>query len=80
MQVNLTPELDRLVEEKVASGLYENPSEVVREALRLLFEREPALDWLRQEARRGFGQLDSGEALDLTREEFLARLHERHPR
>ncbi len=80
MQVNLTPELDRLVEEKVASGLYESPSEVVREALRLLFEREPVLDWLHHEGRRGFEQLDSGEVVDLTREEFLARLHERHPR
>lgn len=80
MQVKLTPELDRLVEEKVASGLYENPSEVVREALRLLFEREPVLDWLRQEARRGFEQLDAGQSVDLTREEFLAQMHERHPR
>ena len=80
MQVNLTPELDRLVEEKVASGLYESPSEVVREALRLLFEREPVLDWLRQEARRGFEQLDTGATVDLTREEFLAQMHERHPR
>jgi antitoxin ParD1/3/4 len=80
MQVNLTPELDRLVEEKVAAGLYESPSEVVREALRLLFEREPVLDWLRQEARRGFEQLDTGEVVDLTREEFLAQMHERHPR
>ena len=80
MQVNLTPELDRLVEEKVASGHYESPSEVVREALRLLFEREPVLDWLRQEARRGFEQLDTGEVLDITRDEFLAQMHERHPR
>ena len=32
MQINLTPELDRLVGDKVASGLYENPSVVVREA------------------------------------------------
>lgn len=80
MQVKLTPELDRLVEEKVASGLYESPSELVREALRLLFEREPMLDWLRQEAQRGFEQLDAGQSVDLTREEFLAQMHERHPR
>lgn len=79
MQINLTPELDRLLEEKVASGLYESPSEVVREALRLLFEREPVLDWLRQEAQRGFAQLDAGEAVDLNREEFLAQMHDRHP-
>ena len=79
MQVKLTPELDRLVEEKVASGLYENPSEVVREALRLLFEREPMLDWLRQETRRGFEQLDAGKAVEIGREEFLTQMHERHP-
>jgi antitoxin ParD1/3/4 len=75
MQITLTPELDRLVEERVASGLYENPSEVVREALRVLFERESALDWLRREARLGFEQLESGDSLDLTREEFMARMH-----
>lgn len=40
MSVNLTPELERLVQEKVASGLYNNHSEVVREALRLLAERD----------------------------------------
>lgn len=34
MNVSLTPELKRLVEEKVQTGLYGNASEVVREALR----------------------------------------------
>ena len=80
MQVTLPPALGRMVEEKVASGLYESPSEVVREALRLLFARESALDWLRREAALGFEQLEAGETLDLTREEFMAQLHERHPR
>ena len=37
--VNLTEELDRFVLEKVESGRYENASEVVRAALRML-ERE----------------------------------------
>ena len=80
MQVTLPPALGRMVEEKVASGLYESPSEVVREALRLLFERESALHWLRREAALGFEQLEAGEALDVTREELMAQLHERHPR
>ena len=52
MNVNLTPELARLVQEKVASGLYNNHSEVVREALRLLAGRdrlrEAHLDGLRK--------------------------------
>ena len=37
--VNLTNELDSFVLERVESGRYENPSEVVRAALRTL-ERE----------------------------------------
>jgi putative addiction module CopG family antidote len=34
------PELENIVNEKVASGLCNSASEVVREALRLLFEQE----------------------------------------
>ena len=80
MQINLTPELDRLVEEKMATGLYESPSEVVRDALRLLRERETALDWLRREAALGFAQLEAGEVIDLSREEFLSQMRQRHAR
>jgi len=40
MNVSLTPELEKLVNEKVRSGLYQTASEVVREALRLLKLRD----------------------------------------
>jgi len=40
MNVSLTPELERFVQEKVHSGRYASASEVVREALRLLEEHE----------------------------------------
>ena len=40
MNVSLTPELEELVNEKVRSGLYHTASEVVREALRLLKQRD----------------------------------------
>ena len=40
MNVSLTPELEKLISEKVDSGLYQTASEVVREALRLLRERD----------------------------------------
>jgi len=42
MNVSLTAELEKYIRRKVASGLYNNASEVIREALRLLIEREPA--------------------------------------
>jgi antitoxin ParD1/3/4 len=67
VNVNLTPELERLVQEKVASGLYNNHSEVVREALRLLAERdrqrEAHLDGLRNALAEGLAQADRGELL-----------------
>ena len=40
MNVSLTPELEKYVRHKVASGFYNNASEVIREALRALLERE----------------------------------------
>jgi len=48
MNVNLTPQLEELVREKVESGMYTSASEVVREALRLLQEQDRL-----KEARRG---------------------------
>jgi len=40
MNVQLTPELEQLVKEKVQSGRYNSASEVVREALRLMEQRD----------------------------------------
>ncbi len=40
MNVSLTPELDEWVRKKVESGMYVSASEVMREALRLLAEKE----------------------------------------
>lgn len=40
MNVSLTPRLEAMIREKVASGRYTSSSEVVREALRLLEEHD----------------------------------------
>ena len=61
MNVSLTPELERLVNEKVESGLYQTASEVVREALRLLKERDNAREQLRGDVQVGFDALARGE-------------------
>ena len=50
MNVSLTPELEELVNEKVRSGLYQTASEVVREALRLLKQRDDEVRRLDQRA------------------------------
>lgn len=69
MNVSLTPELERLINRKVKSGHYGSASEVVRESLRLLEERDQLrqlrLDQLRQEVARGVEQLDTGEFAEM---------------
>ena len=40
MNISLTPALEDYVRRKVATGLYNNASEVIREALRLLVQQE----------------------------------------
>jgi antitoxin ParD1/3/4 len=42
--VNLTDELDRFVADKIASGRYENASEVIRAGLRALEQHERAFE------------------------------------
>jgi antitoxin ParD1/3/4 len=59
MNVSLTPELEEMIAERVASGLYASASEVIREALRLLDERD-RLNHLRQNIGLGLDQLDHG--------------------
>jgi antitoxin ParD1/3/4 len=43
MNVSLTPELEKFVEERIKSGSFASASEVMRAGLRLLEEREMAL-------------------------------------
>lgn len=43
MDISLTPKLEEMIREKVASGFYDDASDVVREALRLLAARDESL-------------------------------------
>ena len=76
MNVSLTPELEKFVSAKVESGRYNSASEVVREALRLLEERDEArshqLAEFNEELGRRLAALDRGERVSPT--EVRARL------
>ncbi len=61
MNVSLTPELEKLVTQKVRTGMYQTASEVVREGLRLLRERDEHLELLRREVRLGSAAIERGE-------------------
>ncbi len=73
MNISLTPELESVVKAKVASGLYNNTSEVIREALRESLRRESENQWIQREAAIGFAQLEAGQVVKVnSKKEFLA--------
>ncbi len=81
MNISLTPELEMLVAEKVKSGMYSTASEVVREALRLLQERDEFRKWkleqLRKEVQIGLDQVERGEVVEFDPADLLKRARTR---
>lgn len=63
--VLLTKHQEKLIKNLVGSGRYQNASEILREGLRLVEQREAEdaakLEVLRKAAGAGFGALDRGE-------------------
>ena len=47
MHISLTPELEAIIKEKVTSGLYNNASEVIREALRFMKTNEELINQMK---------------------------------
>lgn len=78
--VNLTEHFDRFIETGITSGRFSNASEVVREGLRLLEQREQEdrakIEWLRSAAREGFDAIDRGEGIEFeTMDDLQAYIH-----
>jgi antitoxin ParD1/3/4 len=82
MNISLTPQLEEMIRQKIASGSYSSASEVVREALRLMEledqMRELKLQRLREEIQKGFesgpaSEFQSGEAKKLGRKRLAAK-------
>jgi len=68
MNVNLTPELEKLIHHKVETGRYSSASEVIREALRLMDERDQLTELHKDEIRNkiaaGMASLRAGKGAD----------------
>lgn len=88
MNVSLGPMFDRFVDELVASGVYQSRSEVLREGLRLLKEREELrrlrIAELRKQIAVGLEQVQPGKVagldMEATKAEGRRRLAERQRR
>lgn len=81
MHVSLTPELEARIKAKVESGLYNNASEVIREALRFMDAHE---EWvkeiktalLRKQLKTGADQINDGEGVAVESKDALDSLLE----
>ncbi len=76
--INLTPEQDSFVDKVVKSGEYQNASEAVRDALRVLQQRrrEDALKLraLRAQIKAGVDALDRGDFIEVSADRLEAYL------
>lgn len=81
MHISLTPELESLVKSKVESGLYNNASEVIREALRFMemnndIAMQMKLDRLRAHLQNGDDEISNGQGRVLRNKVEVSSLFE----
>jgi antitoxin ParD1/3/4 len=75
VSVDLGERLEVFINELIASGRYNSKSEVLREGLRLVQDREVRLAAFEAEIQRGLADIDAGrvESLEDVRRELTAR-------
>jgi antitoxin ParD1/3/4 len=80
MNVSLTPELEEFIRQKLASGMYKNAAEVVREGLRPLAEEDHWKAQTRRKIAEGVAELRAGKVVDgeLAMKRILADVRKRH--
>ena len=67
MSVQIAPQIEAMIQERVAAGMYPDADAVLREAMRLLDDHE-RLQRLRAKIQIGVDQADRGELVDFTPE------------
>jgi antitoxin ParD1/3/4 len=76
--VSLGPELEKTIERLIESGRYASKSEVIREGIRLVEEREKQLALLDAALARGLADAEAGRVYDA--DEVFAELRARFSR
>ena len=83
MNITLGSEFENRISKKVKSGLYTSASEVIRDGLRLLFEkdliREKQFEILRENVSLGFKQLESDNASEENIMDLFQKVAEDEP-
>ncbi|QFT68624.1 type II toxin-antitoxin system ParD family antitoxin [Labrenzia sp. ac12] len=77
MNFSLGKKLEEYVAEQIASGPYNNASEVVRDALRLHEEHYLKLEVLRRDVQQGVQSVKSGRVSRASADEVIAKAKQR---
>jgi antitoxin ParD1/3/4 len=75
MNIQLKPEQEKFIQDKIASGEYSNVDDVITEAFKLLEIKEKKLKELQAKIAVGTEQIANGQLTD--REQVFARLQEK---
>jgi antitoxin ParD1/3/4 len=75
MAIQLPPDIEARIQQKVADGAFPDAAEVIREAMRLLDQQERQLEEFRAKFRSGLDQLDRGEGIPFT-PELMAKIRQ----
>jgi antitoxin ParD1/3/4 len=73
MSISLPADLEESIREKIDSGMYDDPSDVIRAAIRLLDKRDRKLQALRALVAEGLAAAERGEVDELT-PELMAKI------
>jgi antitoxin ParD1/3/4 len=71
MTVEIPADLQQFVHQVIDNGSFKSENEVVRQALRLLQQRQQKIEELRREIQPALDQLDRGEGIELKDEEEI---------
>ena len=80
MHVSLTPELEAIVQGKVKSGFYSNASEVIRDAIRRLHERDSESERLARALSVGLEDIENGRTVPYDMDAIKAKAQKDHKR
>ena len=64
MNIQLKPEQEKFIQDKIASGAYSNADDIITEAFKLLEAREDKLKELKQKISVGKEQISNGQLTD----------------
>ncbi len=76
--ITLPRDMAEVVEDKIKSGAYASVSEVMREGVRALLERDAAVErWLREEVVAGHAEYMADQSKGIPADEVLGRIKAR---